>query len=269
MNYVVVSSLKDQAGTNIRERLLDNYPFEDTGDWYDDSPIYSYGNLAVVTSRKDIRFVEGLDQRFSDCNYIFVSKHISESGVPSLTAHFTGNFGDAAFGGNPREISRYSPRILKNYIKELARQRSFSPDSYKITIEATHHGPTNLRSPLMFVELGSSKKEWLDTAAARTIAGALVASLRSNTQWVKCAIGVGGTHYPEKMNKYLLDSEFAIGPSIPKYALEHFDNVILNQMISKSDAKVDYAIVDRKGLGHHKERVIRMLNDACLEIINV
>ena len=268
MKNVIVCSLNDPAGTNIRERLLERFPFEMQSDWFDDSPIYSLGNTLLASSRKDIVFVDGLDQKFGECNYIFISKHRAESGIPSLTSHFTGNFGSASFGGNPREIAKYSPTMLKKYMNELNSLRSSIPDSYKITIEATHHGPTDLRSPVLFVELGSSENEWVDVEAADRVATALNASLDSGAECKKCAIGVGGTHYPEKFNKYLFESSIGLGPVIPKYALEHLDESLLNQMLSKSDMKVDSVIIDRKGLGEHKERVTQLLNGSGLEIIS-
>lgn len=268
MKNVVVCSLNDPAGSNIRERLLERFPFDMLDEWFDNSPLYSLGNTYLASSRKDIVFVDGLDQKFGECNYVFISRHRAESGIPSLTAHFTGNFGSASFGGNPHEIARYSPAMLKKYMNELNSLRASIPDYYKITIEATHHGPTDLRSPVLFVELGSSEKEWSDIQAADRIATALIASLDSNAECKKCAIGVGGTHYPDKFNKYLLESSIGLGPVVPKYALEHLDESLLDQMLSKSDTKVESVIVDRKGLGEHKDRVLQLLKESGLEIIS-
>ena len=154
---VIVSSLNDSAGTNIRDRLLESYPFKATDGQFDSSPVYSWNDKIIVSGRKDIAFVDHLDETFGDCRYVFLSRHVAESGIPSLTAHFTGNFGAAAFGGNPGEIARYSPRMLKNYLIELNSLRNEIPDYYNVTLEATHHGPTSLQSPIMFVELGSGK----------------------------------------------------------------------------------------------------------------
>lgn len=268
MKNVIVCSLNDPAGSNIRERLLERFPFEMQDDWFDGSPVYAFDNTFLASSRKDIVFVEGLDQKFNDCNYIFISRHRAESGMPSLTAHFTGNFGPPSFGGNPGEISRYSPAKLKNYMKELYSLRSTIPDSYKITIEATHHGPTDLLRPVLFVELGSSEMQWVDMIAAETIATALIASLKSNAEYRKCAIGVGGTHYSEKFNKYILETEIALGPTVPKYALGYLDEDLLNQILSKSDVKVESAIIDRKGLGEYKTKVLQLLKTIGLEIIS-
>ncbi|MDG6998686.1 MAG: D-tyrosyl-tRNA(Tyr) deacylase [Nitrososphaerota archaeon] len=269
MKNVIICSLNDPAGSNIRERLLENFPFTMLDDWFDGSPVYVLDDAFLVTSKKDIVFVDGLDQKFADCSYFFVSRHRAESGIPSLTAHFTGNFGPANFGGNPREIAMYSPAKLKNYMRELHSIRSTISDIYKITIEATHHGPTDLHSPVLFVELGSSEEQWVDIKVAERVAIALMASMKSDATYSKCALGVGGTHYPDKFNKYLLESEIALGPVVSKYALENLDEDLLNQILIKSDTKVEWAIVDRKGLGQHKERVLQLLKSNGLEIISV
>jgi D-aminoacyl-tRNA deacylase len=221
-----------------------------------------------VSSNRDIVFIDNLDDHFGDCNYIFISRHRAESGIPSLTGHFPGNFGNASFGGSPREIAKYSPSLLKKYMIELYALREMFGRKYEITLEATHHGPTGLRSPVMFVELGSTSVEWSDVHASKLIAKALVDSLESPKEYHACAIGIGGTHYPEKLNRFEMESEIALGPIVPKYSLEFFDRPLLDQMISKSDQKITHAIVDRKGLGRFKENVTSVLRESKLETIN-
>ena len=141
LKWVIVCSLNDLAGTNIKERLTENFPFRETGEIFDSSPVYCWGSKLLVSSHKDIVYVDDLDNKFTDSIYIFISRHRAESGIPSLTAHFVGNFGDAVFGGNPSEIGRYSPGVLKNYSITLNSLRKEIPSTYNITLEATHHGP--------------------------------------------------------------------------------------------------------------------------------
>ncbi|MGI0091700.1 MAG: D-aminoacyl-tRNA deacylase [Nitrososphaerales archaeon] len=229
------------------------------------SPIYSWNNKLLVTSQKEIVFVDNLDERFKDVRYVFVSRHRAESGIPSLTAHFPGNFGPAAFGGNSREIAKYSPSLLKNYMISLNSRRSEVPSSYNFTLEATHHGPTSLGSTVLFVELGSSENEWNDINVANVIAKALISALDSEKSYDKCAIGIGGTHYPGNLNDLIVNSDITLGPIVPKYALEYFDNDLLEQIISKSDQEVSSVIIDYKGLGKYKEKVMDILNACSLE----
>jgi D-aminoacyl-tRNA deacylase len=268
MKTVIVCSVNDPAGSNIRDSLLESYPFRSSGKAFDANPVYIWGDKVMVSSRKDIVFVENLDETFHNCRYIFISRHRAESGIPSLTAHFTGNFGAAAFGGNANEIARFSPDLLKNYLLALNGMRDEIGNSFKITLEATHHGPTNLASPVMFAELGSTEKEWQDKVAAKFIARALISCLECDDTYTDRAIGIGGTHYPEKLNKIELESKMALGPIVPKYALEQFDMNLLDQLLSKSDGQIGKVIVDQKGLGPSKKRVLQILNQTKLEIIS-
>lgn len=269
MNSVIVCSQNDPAGTNIRDRLLEKFPFKETNDVFDSSPVYAWSDKLLVSSLRDIVFVDNLDEKFNDVKYIFISRHRAESGIPSLTAHFIGNFGPASFGGNAGQVGKYSPSLLKNYLKKLNSFRDEIPSSYTITMEATHHGPSSLMYPVLFVELGSSEKEWGDAVAGSIVARALVSSLEMTTKYEKCAIGIGGTHYPEKLNRQLLDTDMAIGPIVPKYSLEYFDKALLAQILDKSDQKINFALVDSKGLGKFKEKVMDTLSGFDLEIVKV
>ncbi len=270
MKTILVCSLNDRAGTNIRERLLEQYSFREADFYFDGSPTYVIGTeLILISSRRDIVYVDNLDDQFHDCRFVFISRHRAESGIPSLTAHFTGNFGAAEFGGNPSEIARFSPSLLKNYLVALNSLRSEIDPIYNLTLEATHHGPTSLKSPVMFVELGSTETQWIDMKSASVISRALMATIDSKKTYSKCAIGIGGTHYPEKLNKLIFDSDFALGPIIPKYALSHFTPKLLEQILEKSDQKIETSLVDAKGLGKFKETVLKILNDFGLEKVLV
>ncbi|MDG6996384.1 MAG: hypothetical protein JRN52_10725 [Nitrososphaerota archaeon] len=269
MKDVIVCSQSNIASTNIRERLLERFPFQETEEFFGSSPIYVWGEKAIVTSPKEIVRVSGLDERFDNVRYVFASTHRAESGMPSLTAHFTGNFGSDTLGGNAHEVARYSPQLLKNYFLELNSLRNLIPKEYSITLEATHHGPTEFKSPVMFVELGSSEREWQDIETAALIADATIRSLDAQRRFDKCAIGIGGTHYSDKFNKVELGSEFALGPIVPKHALEFLNESMLAQILSKSTQPIKYALLDWKGLGKSKERVLQILERADLEQIRV
>ena len=267
MKTVVVCSSTDPAGSNIRDRLIEESGFVATGKVYDSNPVYENDGVLLVTSQREIVFVENLDEFFSSPRYIFISRHRAESGIPSLTAHFTGNFSDAQFGGLPGVIARYSPSLLKSYMIMLSALKAEVPPQYGITLEATHHGPTSLKGTVMFVELGSTPDQWGDKIAARCIAKALSQSANSPVREVKCAIAIGGTHYSEKFNKVLLESDIALGPIVPKYKLDYLDEAMLNQIIEKGDQKVTCAIVDSKGLGSHKGRILGLVTEKGLEVI--
>lgn len=269
-DFLIINSQKDTAGTNILQRIIENYKFTKAEKTFESLPIYSYENVLLASSEQEIINVGAeLDLAFesNDLHYIFVSKHRAESQIPSLTAHFTGNFGSNDFGGSPSEISRYSPSILKNYLLALNSLKDEIPKQYSVTLEATHHGPTALRRPSLFVELGSSSEQWQDEKAAQCIAKALMTCLRTERLYEKCAIALGGTHYPEKFNKLILETDIALGVIVPKYALESISENMLSQILEKSEDKITMAVLDNKGLGKHKNRIVELVSSLGLEIL--
>lgn len=270
MKSVIVCSLNDPAGTNIRERLIEGYEFKDNGTFFDSYPVYENERFHLCCSHKEVIFIDDVESHFGKSKYYFASKHWAESGIPALTAHITGNFGPSEFGGNAGEISMYSPDMLKRYMLELDSIRDKIPSKYQLTLEATHHGPTSLQSPSIFVELGATMKEWKDVETARFIAAAIVQSEKSSKEFRKRTIAIGGTHYPSKFNEIVFgDEELSIGPVVPKHALQFFTREIFSQLIKKSTEPINLIAVDMKGLGKFKEQVMNVLRDSGMEILRV
>ncbi|MHB1908070.1 MAG: D-aminoacyl-tRNA deacylase [Nitrososphaerales archaeon] len=271
LETVIVNSSTDPAGSTIHKELVEAFSFKETGDFYDGLPVYSNNGILLATTQKPIVNVgPEIDDYFErEKTYVFISRHAAESKIPSLTGHFTGNFGDDTFGGKPRQIARYCPNILKNYLKELDSFRKEIPQEYKITLEATHHGPTELVNPSMFVELGSTPERWEDRRAASFVASALIRSLLNEKVYSKCAIGVGGTHYSEKFNDLELETEIALGSIVPKYALQYFDQKMFDEIIGKSTQEVNLVVLDSKGLGKEKQRILELVTRSGLEILKI
>lgn len=185
--------------------------------------------------------------------YIFLSKHKSESEKPCLTCHFPGNFGkDCSHGGNQRELAYAYPSLQKIYINALSKIKNVKPEleKYQIVVEATHHGPTHFKKPVMFVEIGSSEKEWKDEQAAELVAEAVKNTIENVKKEKKIAIAFGGTHYSEKFTDALINSEFAIGHIFPKYQSENMSAEMFDQMIEKSIENVKYVLMDWKGMNN-------------------
>lgn len=277
MSYLLLSSEKDPAGMNIYKALKENYPFELINENFDGKPVYATRDITLATTANELPYVEDLDRNFANDVYIFLSKHRSESGIPTLTAHFPGNLTpDSSHGGKPREVAYTFPSLLKEYMKRLweARHRVAN---YEITLEPTHHGPTSLTKPVLFVELGSLEPQWLDKDAASVIAHGVMETLEAiRSSWgrkaeveVEAAIGIGGTHYAKKFTEYLLEGGLPLAGIFPKYALPFLDVVILSQMARKSKERVTRAVLDWKGLGKEKESVLRVLEEVGLEVVKI
>lgn len=266
---VIVASTTDLASRTLADALVASQGFESTGVDLKGQPVYQKGSLLLARFEGMIVFPPDLDEYFNPQAYIFLSRHSAESSIASLTAHSTGNFSaEAKFGGNAKELGRADPALLKNYLVALWKRRG-RVDDYEITMEATHHGPTSLQKPVLFVELGSSEKYWGDGRAAAVVAEALVESLAEKAIWSKIAIGFGGTHYPEKFTKLLVEDEYAFSFVAPKYALEHVDERMVGQMLQRTNGPVRYAVLDWKGLGPQKDKIVDLVKQFSLEEIRV
>ena len=146
---LLVAYEKDQAGHNIARFISQELEKNDS--------VYrgQYFDLAIISS--PTISADWLEEKFDYDGYIFLSKHAAESGVLALTCHNTGNFSVAKFGGCDRQVSIPHPYIQKSYIQNLWKSRTkFS--QFQITIEATHHGPTALTKPSLFIEIGTTEK---------------------------------------------------------------------------------------------------------------
>ena len=264
---VIVASVSNLASRTIADALVETSGFASTGVNLMGKAVYQKGSFLLAFFDGPIVSPPDLDQFFNPQAYIFLSTHRAESGIPALTAHTTGNFsGRAEAGGNGRQLGRADPALVKNYLRALSKRKE-DVKGYAITMEATHHGPTSLQKPLMFVELGATEKEWNDRRAAKVVGEALMESLTENEIWSKVALGFGGTHYPQKFTEMALGSDYALSFVAPKHALEDVDEAMFGQMIQRTAAPVRYAAVDWKGMGPHKQKVLALAEKFGLEVV--
>ena len=81
---------------------------------------------------------------------MFISRHSSASGKPTLSVHTPGNFGEARLGGLPKIISVSPATAMSDALKALLRYKVEFCLDYEVSYECTHHGPS-LNVPVMFV----------------------------------------------------------------------------------------------------------------------
>lgn len=264
LNHVLVASSEDLAGATMIDYLTSGQEFAGNGK----SPRHK--NVRLHITAESLLTLESLDALYPDASsFIFLSKHRSDSQIPTLTCHCTGNFADNPYGGNPREMAVAYPSLQKAYLKAMTAARHMVP-AYDVIIEATHHGPTSLKKPALFVELGSSERQWRDSVAAGVMCNMLLSLLdRDIERCKKAGIALGGTHYPTKFNKLLLESGFGLAAVASKHNLEAIDEQLLDQMIEKSVETVTHIVIDSKGLGSQKDRIMKMAERTGLEILKL
>jgi len=186
---------------------------------------------------------------------IYLSKHRSESGRPSLTVHPIGNPGPAEFGGQPETLVPSAPRWMTAALRGL--RPAGRALGYEVTFEATHHGPY-LTSPTFFIEQGSTEREWVDREASRAIARALL-DLRPLD--VPIAIGLGGGHYVPRHTDVALRRRIAFGHLLATYALAKASPGLLEQAVERTEGAT-LAYLHRKALSKPEVRDIEQRLEA-------
>jgi D-aminoacyl-tRNA deacylase len=158
--------------------------------------------------------------------------------------------------------------LVSTALKKLHQERDERGlDEFDVSLEVTHHGPTNLETPLVFIELGSSEEYWTHVEGAKAVSSAIMDCV--DTQLAGDAvIGFGGTHYASKFNKLVLEKGYNIGHMAPKYAINGLTVEVLRQMVSNTTNPVVKAVIDWKGTNsENKEHLFPMLEEAKIETI--
>ncbi|BAA80481.2 hypothetical protein APE_1483.1 [Aeropyrum pernix K1] len=195
---------------------------------------------------------------------IVLSKHRAESGRKSLTVHHPGNpTEDNSLGGRPMELAVAYPALAKALLISLAKasRETGLAESYEVTLEATHHGPTTPSKPVVFAELGSTEEDWRNPLGWETLALAVEEAIKTLPQIEReCipAAGFGGTHYVPKHTRLQLESGYCIGHTIPRYAFDRgvTAEVLKNAILKSYPGPARVALVEKKSLKSPQRRMV-------------
>jgi len=254
---------------NIASFLLAECGFKETGKSFKGNKILSNKDFDLVFIGDYQLYADYLSEMETDC-LIFASKHKSESGKPTLTVHGLGNWGKAEYGGKAKTLCPTAPRIAANYLRELQNQKEKLNLDYEVALECTHHGPYLAARPAVFIELGSSEKQWAEKSPAKAIAETiLLATGRPNKDTV--SIGLGGGHYCPEFTKLVLRKPRCFSHICPLYALPHLDEQLLKQAVEKGPEPVEEIVVDYKGLGSpiQKQKILELAEATPLPVKRV
>jgi len=256
------------AGNNVKNHLINEFNFKKTNDSFDNNPIYQLNDdIKLYTINTKHINAENIDKNIEADRFIFSTTHRSEAGTASFSVHAPGNWNRAEMGGQKREICIAMPTLMKQAYLKLKKQNNL--EEFNVTMECTHHGPY-LEKPCMFIEIGSTEKQWTNQEAGRIVAQTITTVLASNKdrnteKQYEVAFGVGGPHYCNNFNKILERTDIAVGHVCPKYALESLDEIMIKQGVEKSQEKVDFILLDWKGLGKEKQRITELLKKLNIE----
>ncbi|MGP8320776.1 MAG: D-aminoacyl-tRNA deacylase [Methanosarcinaceae archaeon] len=266
----IICSIPDQASQNIKNHLLSmwewtqvKYTFDGCPDVW---PVYEFENFRIVEIDKYHIYQDGIDEKLINCGLptkviIFASKHKSNDGRKLLTAHFTGNVKYAEFGGRPQEFAKAAPYTLRSLLKTM--HMLAKTTDYTVSMESTHHGPTHLNIPSVYVEIGSDETQWNDPVPGEIIASAIMSLDQGE---VPVAMGFGGGHYAPRQSKLLFETNITFGHNFPSYQLQHIDKELTKQAFENSGA--DFVYFDRKSMpARERDRIGRIVEKLGYEVL--
>jgi D-aminoacyl-tRNA deacylase len=261
---LIVTSQRDIAGRNIYAELASGYGFIAEGE-FEGKAVYKRGDVWLIATREPQVKASHLDAFFDPEYYVFASRHRSASEKKTLTVHTPGNFTlEAELGGHGRELAISEPSAVKAALRELQKQKERLGLSYAVSLEATHHGPTELKKPVLFVEVGSTEKEWRDQQAVKAVAKAALAAAENQTSF-DAGIGIGGNHYAPIHTKAVLETSIALGHVIPSYAIDSLGYEIFREAVVKS--KASFGFLDWKGMRkNQRDRVLSLAEKLSLPL---
>ena len=201
---------------------------------------------------------------------IFASRHRSESNEPALTVHWTGNSTSRAdFGGNAKSLSFADPPRLRAALLALDKAREALKLNYAVTLEATHHGPTELGVPTLFVEVGSTEKEWNDPQAAVAASEAIWEAATAPVSGT-AAVGFGGGHYCNKQCIAVRNNNYAFSHILSKYFFDDYDERMVQLAFERTIGECSSAVVDWKGIrGAERSKLIETLKRLHVDVVRV
>lgn len=289
MDFLIITSRQDKASMNIRVNILNStlYSFRKSEKVWHENHIYQLegftendafnsllnkNHIYLGLTNERLIFLNDLKLRQTKINpnaIIFASRHTSKTARPAILIHTTGNWSDdVTFGGGPYELSKTSALLQKAGFYCLADHlQKENITKFNFDMEVTHHGPTNLDIPLVYMELGSSKNEWTLSKAGKLVGDAIIDTIFKYLSYqleenIKVGLGFGGTHYAPNFNKVMRDPDIALSFICPKYYIQDLNNELITQMIQNTAERIDYFIIDWKGTNSaDKNHLFSLLED--------
>lgn len=260
----IVCSTLDKASQNIKNSLINIRRWQPIS--CDSAPVFEYKDFRIVEISESLIQQDGIDKKLIAWGFpakliIFASKHRSKDGRAILTVHSTGNISEANFGGFARKLAAAAPQAVRSLLRSL--KILAENEEYEVTLECTHHGPSDTDVPSVFIEIGSSEAQWVDEIAGRIIANAILMLKKGDSP---VAVGFGGTHYAPRQTALILSTDVAFGHIFPSHALDGLDESMIRQAFVKSRA--DFAYFDRKSMrGEQREKLQRMVESIGFEVL--
>ena len=233
MAVLIISSTEDPAGTNIKKGLLKQDKWKEINTLYN-NPVYQNKSkkeiIMITINDRTIRH-ENIDKEIEQKlqikpkQIIFISRHRSKTGEPTLTTHPIGNYAEAQFGGKTKTLIPSSPRLTTELLRIINKNAKQEKTYHKICFEVTHHGPY-LKTPTLFAEVGSTQEEWIKQEPSDIVAKSLLNLFdkylyeEDPPKDIPVLLGLGGGHYAPRFTEVALNKKCAFGHMIPNYHIQ-------------------------------------------------
>ncbi len=269
---LLVFSRVDRFSNNVYRRLENKLSLirkQGTADLYR----YRGTTLILLERELDLPFTEYLDNLAEQIGtelIVYISRHEMKNPKPLLTVHTPGNWESADYGGKPGHVSLSPAHVQSELLRTLRRlaEEMKLTQEYDVTLEATHHGPS-LDKPAVFIEVGSTEREWHDERCIRLfeIIVENIEDIVNRARWSsnKVVVSIGDLHY-STITSHVLNQEFDVGHIVPKYV--NIDENIVKMCIERTTPSPVEAIVHWKSLKKEtRELVVEVLSRLKVGII--
>lgn len=255
MRVALVFSRRDPASANMRRAFSALI-----GDGTELGPF----SLSLVDVDRDLVYVESWELPDAD-SYVFLSRHVG--GKSCFTLHATGNPGlDSRLGGRPRSLGIAAPLLSHAFLKALME----SPP-LPVVYEATHHGPTELAKPCIFVEVGVTYEDWVNPVYAGFVARSLLRALEGFEEVAeRAACCFGGPHYASLFTEHAYTNGYAVGHILAKHSIVAGEREVVRMAVERCDPRPRYALVDWDGLrGDQRRSVLEEVGALGLKVVRL
>jgi D-aminoacyl-tRNA deacylase len=213
---------------------------------------FRYGKHRIIDAK--VKRILDVPVDFESGGIVVLSPHRSEREYPTLTVHVPGNWDSAQMGGGARTLNTVMAGRMREVLRGLYLGNEKYSLGWNVSMEADHHGPT-CKSPIMFVEIGSSEREWGNSVASKIIAEAVMGMLEWEGE-CESYFCVGGGHYCPKFSKMGLEGERAAGHVLPKYGVETLGMDTFSQAMEKSVEEVRGVLIEKKGVNSAQKEIV-------------
>ena len=191
---------------------------------------------------------------------VFPCRHEAKAALPWFGGHFTGIL---KMGEGKSHLSAAAPAGLRSFLHNISAIVSRSMSGYIVSLEATHHGPVDVRTPSFFAEIGSTKEQWVDEKAGEAVARAILAL---ELEELPVFLGFGGGHYVQRQTELIFNSRIAFGHMFSSYQVPDLDLEAVD--LARESSNATYAYIDRKSLrSAERKRLEEMIEETGLPML--